>query len=324
MFYIRAAKRLLPSRFPSEGPRKMRLGVLNRSSFQSALPVLAVVCAMASFQIGAALAKILFPVMGPEGAATLRLGLGAVMLVAIVRPWRAWPSGAPLLPMLGLGCSMAGVILMFYLALERMPLGQAMALQFLGPLAIAIFGSRRARDFVWAVLAAVGVWLLLRPVAGPTATFDPVGVAWALGAAVAWASYILVGRVASTAFGRPTAALAVSLASVLVLPVGLHTAGSSLLAPALLPIALLMALFSSAIPISLDVYALPRLPPRTFAVLMSLEPALGVLAGLLILNETLAGGQVAGVALVVAAAAGSAWSSGADTGNGGQPRSGAE
>jgi inner membrane transporter RhtA len=272
------------------------------------LPIVATIAAMAAFQIGAATAKSLFPAVGPQGAATLRLGLGAVMLMAIARPWRAWPNHAPLLPVLGLGCSMAGVILMFFLALNRLPLGVAMALQFLGPLGVALFGSRRPSDVIWAALAAGGVWFLVD--AGPaTTSLDLVGVAWALAAAACWASYILCGRAAGTSFGTSTAALAVSIAAVLVLPVGIHHAGSALFAPALIPMALLVALFSTAIPFSLDLYALPRMPARTFAVFMSLEPVFGVLSGLLILHEGLSGMQVSGVVAVVIAAAGAAWTS---------------
>jgi inner membrane transporter RhtA len=272
------------------------------------LPVIAAVAAMASFQIGAAVAKILFPAIGPEGAATLRLVLGALLLLAIARPWRNWPRPAPLLPLLGLGLAMAGTILMFYLAIERLPIGIAIALQFLGPLAVAIAGSRRATDLLWAALAAAGVWLLVGPTFGG-APLDLIGIFWALGAATGWGSYILLGRAASSTFGPSTAALALSLAALMILPAGIWEAGASLLAPTLIPLALLMAVFSSAIPFTLEFYALPRMPARTFAVLMSLEPAFGVLSGLFILGETLAWRQVVGVAMVIIAAAGASWSS---------------
>lgn len=276
--------------------------------FGIVLPVMATVAAMAAFQVGAAFAKALFPAVGPQGAATLRLCLGAAMLMAISRPWRAWPRGAPVLAVLGLGLSMAAVILMFYLALDRLPLGVTIALQFLGPLAIALLGSRRPADLVWAVLAAAGVWRLVGAGSAPV-TLDLVGVAWALGAAAGWASYILCGRVASASFGTSTAALSVTIAALLAAPVGVYHAGAALLSPALIPLALLVALFSTAIPFSLEFYALPRMPARTFAVFTSLEPAFGVLAGLLILGERLAVAQIGGVAAVVVAAAGASWSS---------------
>jgi inner membrane transporter RhtA len=261
---------------------------------------------MAAFQIGAGLAKGLFATVGPEGAATLRLCLGGAMLLALARPWRGWPRIAPLLPLLGLSAAMAGTILLFYLAIDRLPLGAAISLQFLGPLAVAVVGSRRRLDLLWASLAAGGVWCLVSPSSGQTA-LDPVGILFALGAAGGWASYIVLGRTAGATFGRATAALSVSLAGLLILPVGVAEAGTALLSLELLPLALIVALLSAAIPFSLELYALPRLPARTFAVFTSLEPAFGVIAGLIILNEVLAWSQIAGVAMVMTAAAGAAW-----------------
>ena len=271
-----------------------------------ALPLLATAAAMAAFQVGASLAKGLFPVLGPQGAATLRLVLGGAMLLRLLRPWRNWPREAPLSPLLGRGRVMAGTILLFYLAIDRLPLGVAIALQFLGPLAVAVFGSRRPVDLLWAALAALGVWCVVNPV--PTeGTLDPIGIAFALGAAAGWASYMLLGKLAAGAFGRSTAALSVSIAGVLMLPVGIATAGAGLLTLDLLPLALLVALLSAAIPFSLEMYALPRLPARTFAVFTSLEPVFGILAGLVILGEVLAWSQLAGIAMVITAAAGAAW-----------------
>ena len=242
------------------------------------------------------------------GAATLRLCLGAALLIALARPWRGWPDRPAWLPLMGLGVAMAAVIVLFFLALERLPLGVVIALQFLGPLSIALVGSRCLTDLIWAALAALGVWCLVGTDSGST-RLDLVGVGFALGAAIGWASYIVLGRAASESFGTSTAALAVTVAALLVLPFGAHHAGAALLSPALIPMALLMALFASAIPFSLEMYALPRLPARTFAVFTSLEPAFGVLSGLLVLNERLAAGQISGVALVIIAAGGAAWSS---------------
>jgi inner membrane transporter RhtA len=265
---------------------------------------------MACFQIGAAGAKTMFPAVGPQGAATLRLLLGALMLLAIVRPWRNWPRPAPLLPLFGLGAATGGAVLMFYLAQSRLPLGIAIALQFLGPLAVAVFGTRRPIDLLWAAMAAAGVWCLVG-VGASAAAIDLVGVAFALCAAVAWATYILCGRAASAAFGGSTAALASSIAAILVLPVGVAQAGTTLLSPTLLPMALGVALLSTVIPFSLELYALPRLPARTFATFTSLEPAFGVMSGWVLLGQHLRLAQIAGVAVVIAAAAGAAWSSSA-------------
>ena len=275
-----------------------------------AAPLAAAVAAMASFQVGAAIAKQLFPAIGPLATATLRISLGAVLLLALSRPWRAWPKRAPLLPLLALGLCMPGVVLMFYLAMSRLPLAVAITLQFLGPLTVAVAGSRRLADFLWVALAAGGVWLLAG-VAAPQGHLDPIGVAWALGAAVGWAAYILFGRAAGAAFGRSAAAVSVSLAAVVILPFGLGPAAAILTRPDLIPAVLAVAVLSTALPFSLELYAMPRVPARTFAVFTSLEPAFGVLSGLVLLHERLTTAQVLGVAAVIAAAAGAAWTSGA-------------
>jgi inner membrane transporter RhtA len=275
------------------------------------LPLAATLAAMAGFQGGAALAKGLFPAVGPEGAAALRLAFGAAILLGLARPWRSWPKGAPRLPLIGLGLSTAAAILGFYLAIQRLPLGVAVPLQFLGPLTVAVFGSRRASDLAWAALAAAGVWALVgagQPAAG---RIDPSGIPWALTAAAGWGGYIVFGRHAGQLYGRSTAALAIGIAALVVVPVGVAHAGAALFSPALIPLALGVALLSTVIPFSLELFALPRIPSRTFAVFTSLEPAMAVLSGLLLLGERLSPMQMAGVAVVIAAAAGAAWSSAA-------------
>jgi inner membrane transporter RhtA len=272
-----------------------------------ALPLLATAAAMAAFQGGAALAKGLFPFVGPEGAAALRLCLGGLMLLALSRPWRAWPKDAPLLPLGGLGACIAATILLFYLAIDRLPLGIAIALQFLGPVCVAVASSRKASDLIWPALAAVGVWLLVGANSGGSA-LDPLGVLFALGAAAGWGCYIVVGKIAGVSFGGSAAALSVSLAGLLILPFGLWTAGASLFSLHLLPLALAVALLAAAIPFALELYALRRLPSATFAVFTSLEPVFGVLFGLVLLGEQLAAVQLTGISLIVAAAAGAAWS----------------
>jgi inner membrane transporter RhtA len=158
------------------------------------------------------------------------------------------------------------------------------------------------------MLAATGVWFLTRPDEG-AASLDPIGICWSLGAATLWAGYILIGRKISVALGNSAAPVTLGIAAILMLPVGIQHAGMGLLAPELLPVALLVALFSAAIPFSLEFFAMPRMPARTFAVMMSLEPAFGVLSGLIILHEYLAVGKLGGIALVIAASAGAIWSS---------------
>lgn len=286
----------------------MQRGDIRGNALHLLLPVAAIIGATAAFQVGAALAKSLFPAVGPQGAATLRIVLGAALLLLVTRPWRGWPARAPLASMVGLGLATAGAILFFYLAIGRLPQGVAIALQFLGPLGVAIAGSRRWSDLIWTALAAAGVWGLVGQGLGKTG-LDPLGVVWALCAAASWAAYIVWGQTASRAFKSATPALAVGIAALIITPVGVHHAGAALLDPALVPLALLVALISTAIPFSLEMYALPRMPARTFAVLTSLEPAFGALFGLVILHETLAPAQIAGIAAVIAAAAGAAWSS---------------
>jgi inner membrane transporter RhtA len=263
---------------------------------------------MAAFQVGAGLAKGLFPMVGPIGAATLRLLLGGGLLLVFVRPWRNWSWDAPLWALAVLGIGMAVTISLFYLAIERLPLGVTIALQFLGPLTIAVLGSRRIVDFTWAALAAAGVWYIVEP-SGNVASLDPIGIMFALGAAIGWGSYILVGRVVGKSFGVSAAALSLSLAGLILLPFAILQSGATLLSVDVIPLAIAVALLSGAIPFSLELYALARLPARTFAVFTSLEPAIAALAGLLILGEVLAWSQLFGIALVVAAAAGAARSS---------------
>ena len=277
----------------------------SRRSFSILAPILAVITAMAAFQVGAALAKDLFPAIGPTGAAALRLLFGSLMLLALVRPWRNWPRKAPLLSMVGLGLAMAGAIQMFYLAIDHLPLGIAIAIQFLGPLAIAVFGSRRAIDLLWAALAAGGVWCLVAMNAAGE-RIDFIGVGWAIGAGASWAAYILLGRRVTAVFGNATAAISVTIAALVIIPIGYASAGAALFSVDLIPLALLVALFSAAIPFSLEFFAMPRMPPRVFAVFMSIEPAFGVLFGFLILHENLTPIQIAGIAMVIAAAAGAA------------------
>lgn len=272
------------------------------------LPLAAVLCAMAAFQVSAAFAKQLFPVLGPEGAAAVRLTVGALMLLALTRPWRGLSRNLPWGAVAGLGVSTGIAVLMFYAAIARLPLGVAIALQFLGPLSVALFGSRRPRDVAWAVLAAAGVWILVGRGAGE-ARLDPIGIAFALTAGAGWAGYILFGRVAGGAFGNRAATFATAIAALVVAPFGAAQAGAAHLTPALMLLAVLVALFSTVVPFSLELYAMPRMPARTFAVFTSLEPAFGALSGLILLHERLAPAQIAGIAAVMIAAAGAAWSS---------------
>ena len=195
--------------------------------------------------------------------------------------------------------------LLFYMSLKTIPLGIAVALEFTGPLALALFGSRRLLDFVWIALAALGLWLLL-PDTSANDHLDPLGMALALGAGVCWASYILFGQRAGAAHGAQTVAFGTLVAAMLVFPVGLWSVGSDLFAFDLLPVALAVAVMSSALPYSLEMVALTRMPARTFSVLMSMEPAIAALSGLIFLSEMLSPSQWLAIAAIIAASTGAA------------------
>ena len=270
-------------------------------------PIALLLVAMVSIQSGAALAKHLFPAVGASGATALRLALATLMLVAVFRPWRMrverhqWPA------LLAYGVSLGLMNLMFYKALETVPLGIAIALEFTGPLAVALFGSRHLRDVVWVVLAVLGLVLLV-PEQG-TQALDPVGVAYALGAGACWALYIVFGQKAGSDHGPQTVALGSCIAAAVAVPFGVAHAGAALLSPALLPIAFGVALLSTALPYSLEMVALTKLPTRTFGMLMSLEPAIGALCGLLFLHERLSVLQWLAIVAIIVASGGAAMTS---------------
>ncbi|MFT3996135.1 MAG: DMT family transporter [Asticcacaulis sp.] len=267
----------------------------------------ALLVAMASVQSGAAFAKHLFAEVGPEGATALRQLFAALITLIVFRPWRNWPSrsGWRWLGLYGLCLGLMN--LSFYMALTRIPLGIAVALEFLGPLAVAIGASRRWLDFVWVSCAVAGLWVLL-PHEGAQA-LDPVGVGLALFTGLCWGSYILLGQRVSRQVNEGAAvSLGLSVSCLLTVPWALATVGPVAFAPAILPMGLMVALLSGAIPFTIEMFALKRLPAKTFGILMSLEPAMGAVSGLLFLGEILSGLQWAAIALIMVASAGSALS----------------
>ncbi|MDP8986157.1 MAG: threonine/homoserine exporter RhtA [Pseudomonadota bacterium] len=279
-----------------------------RPSFKpgsAVLPIAALVVAMFSFQLGAAIAKQMFPLVGAAGATALRLGLASPLLLAVWRPWRIRPDAREVRTLIIYGVAMGWMNLFFYLSLNRIPLGIAVALEFTGPLAVAIGTSRRAVDFAWIVLAALGLLALL-PLGLRSEPLDPIGAGYALAAGACWALYIVYGQKAGNVHGGQTAALGSLAAALVVVPIGIAQAGTALLSPAVLPAACAVALLSSALPYSLEMYALTRLPTRTFGVLMSGDPALAALSGLAFLGETLSVVQWMAVASIMLASAGSA------------------
>jgi inner membrane transporter RhtA len=267
-------------------------------------PTLLVLAAVASVQFGAAIAKSLFDEIGAGGTVFLRVLFGAIVVAAIWRPRVAGHEPRDLRLAVAFGLVLAAMNLSFYESIERIPLGIAVTLEFVGPLGVAVFGSRRPRDLLWVALAAAGILLLSDFGA---ADLDALGVALALTAGAFWAAYILLSARVGKAFpGGSGLALALLVATVPLAPVGIADAGGDLLVPWVLAAAAAVGLLSSAIPYALELEALRRLPVGVFGVLMSLEPAMGALAGLLLLGEELAATQVVAISLVVAASAGAA------------------
>jgi inner membrane transporter RhtA len=265
-------------------------------------PTVLVLGAVMSVQVGASLAKSLFDDVGPGGTVLLRILLAAVILMALWRPSARGHSRRDWALLVAFGLSLAGMNYAFYSAIDRIPLGVGVTLEFVGPLGVAVAGSRRALDVLWVVLAAAGI-LLLADLSGGGE--DAAGMALALLAGAFWAAYILIAVRAGRAFpGGDGLALSMVVASVFMLPFGVAEGGSELLEPAVLGVGLAVAILSSAIPYSLELEALRRLPARAFGVLMSLEPAMATLAGFVVLGEVLGLRELAAIGLVVAASAG--------------------
>ena len=266
-------------------------------------PVL-VLGAIASVQLGAALAKPSFDRTGPVGMVMLRLAVGALVLLAVARPRLRGRGRGELLPVLAFGAVLAGMNTSFYGAIDRIPIGIAVTIEFSGPLAVAVAGSRRLLDGVWVVLAAAGVVLLTRG----GGSLDPLGLGLAGVAGLGWACYILLSQRVGRGYpGVAGLALATAVAAVLVAPAGVAQAGGALADWRVLLVGVGVGLLSAAIPYSLEIEALRRLPARVFGVLMSLEPAVGALAGLVVLGEALRSHEVLAIALVCVASAGAAW-----------------
>ncbi|HIC0361347.1 TPA: threonine/homoserine exporter RhtA [Escherichia coli] len=256
------------------------------------LPIVILLVAMASIQGGASLAKSLFPLVGAPGVTALRLALGTLILIAFFKPWRLRFAKEQRLPLLFYGVSLGGMNYLFYLSIQTVPLGIAVALEFTGPLAVALFSSRRPVDFVWVVLAVLGLWFLL-PLGQDVSHVDLTGCALALGAGACWAIYILSGQRAGAEHGPATVAI------------GALQAGEALWHWSVIPLGLAVAILSTALPYSLEMIALTRLPTRTFGTLMSMEPALAAVSGMIFLGETLTPIQLLALGAIIAASMGS-------------------
>jgi inner membrane transporter RhtA len=269
-------------------------------------PTLLVLAAVASVQFGAALAKTLFDELGYGGTVFVRTLAAALVLALIWRPRLAGHDRRDLGLAIAFGLVLAAMNLCFYASLDRIPLGIAVTFEFVGPLGVAVFGSRRPLDLVWVALAAAGILLLSD--FGSGGGLDGLGVGLALAAGGFWAAYILLSARVGQAFpGGAGLALAMLVATVPLAPVGVASAGGELLVPWILLVGAAVGVLSSAIPYTLELEALRRLPVGVFGVLMSLEPAVGALAGFVVLGEELVTRELAAILLVVAASAGAAY-----------------
>ncbi|MBA3358613.1 MAG: EamA family transporter [Thermoleophilaceae bacterium] len=288
----------------------MSANAIRASPADAVPPTVLVIGAVASVQTGASLAKSLFDDVGPGGTVLLRVLLAAVVLLAIWRPRTRGIERRDWLLVVTFGVALAGMNFAFYSALDRIPLGVAVTLEFVGPLGVAVAGSRRALDLLWVAMAAAGILLLADPFTGGGT--DALGAALALLAGAFWAAYILLSARAGQAFpGGSGLSLAMVVASAVLLPFGIAEGGSELLDPHVLLVGAGVAMLSSAIPYSLELEALRRLPAHVFGVLMSLEPGMAALVGFVVLGEVLGLRDAVAIGLVVTASAGAARAAGA-------------
>jgi len=262
--------------------------------------------AQLSMNLGAGFAKQLFPVVGAYGMTALRVTLAAMLLMALRRPWRRRLPRAMLPALIAYGAMLGLMNLLIYQAFARIPLGIATGIEVIGPLAIVLLGSRRPRDFLWLAAAICGLLLLLPLRAHDR--LDSVGITFALGAAACWALYIIYGKRVSGALGRDAVAWGMVVSATFTLPIGLATSGAAMFAPGVLATGFGIALLSSALPYSLEMEAMRRVPATVFGILVSATPAIAALAGFVVLGEVLTPLQWGAILCIIAAAAGSALS----------------
>jgi len=269
-------------------------------------PVVSILLAVFSVQGGAAIAKGLFPFIGAAATAAVRIGLSALILLAVFRPPVHRFTAAQWRAVVPYGMSIGVMNLIFYQALVRIPLGLAVTLEFVGPLGVAIVSSRRALDGVWVVFAAIGIALITPWHPGSAAgSIDPLGVAIALATGGCWAAYIVLGgRVSRVLTGSVAVATGMSIAAMTVLPFALAGGQLGSFVPHRYAAGVALAVLSSALPFTLEMHALGALPGRTFSILMSLEPAVAALCGLVLLGEHLTTSQWLAVGLVIVASVG--------------------
>jgi inner membrane transporter RhtA len=277
------------------------------AGFAAFLPYVCLLGAMVSLCAGTSLAKSLFPLVGAQGTSAYRVGFSALVLCLIWRPWRTPLNRKDLMAVVFYGAVMGAMNLCFYMAIRTIPLGLAIAIEFTGPLSLALLHARRLSHFAWIGLAVLGLALLL-PLGDSSLNLDPVGVAFAAAAAVFWALYIVAGQRTGHLHGGQSVALGMLTAALIIAPFGIVAAGARLLDPTAIGLGLVVALVSSALPYSLEMVAMRGISKRSFGVMLSLEPAVGAMAGLLLLGEQLVARQWLAIALVIAASVGTTMS----------------
>ncbi|GHF55070.1 membrane protein [Streptomyces mashuensis] len=283
-------------------PTVLRGPAIRGSAGGTGIGVGLVLAGAVSVQFGSAFAALLFPRAGALGTVALRVTLAASLLLLVTRPRLRGYTRGDWAVACGFGLALGGMNILFYQAIDRIALGPAVTLEALGPLLLSVVVSRRRATVLWAALALAGVCLLGR---GGFGRLDLTGTAFALGAGVMWAAYILFSTRAGARFPRLDGlAIAMAVAALVSLPLGVGTAGAALLEPGVLGLGLAIAVLSSGVPYALELLALRRLPAATFAVLTSLAPALAALAGYLVLDQALSLPQCAAIAMVVTAGAG--------------------
>ncbi|XVN74062.1 Threonine/homoserine exporter RhtA [Oligella sp. MSHR50489EDL] len=268
--------------------------------------VLTLVLSIISLCTGTSFAKTLFSEVGAVGTTTFRIFFSACILWLIWRPWRIPVTRSDLATIVPYGICIVGMNLPFYLALQTLPVGIALAIEFTGPLSLAIYKSRTRFDFLWIAFAMVGLYLLLWPNSdsGELIALDLAGVTYAIIAGAFWAAYIIFGQSARRVHPGHVTSYGLTIAAMLILPFGLISGGANMFNTNLLLFGLAIAVLSSALPYSLEVFALRILPAKTFSIMLSLEPAVGALAGIIILGEVIESKQWIAILLVVSASAG--------------------
>lgn len=278
------------------------------------LPVLAVLGSIVSLTVGTSYGKALFETIGAGGTAAYRVVFAAIILMCVWRPWRFAVTAADRWAIVRYGITIGVMNFFFYQAINRLPLGIAIAIEFTGPLAVAVLSSRRVLDFVWVALTVLGLVLILplhvsspHPISTLSSSgLDPLGVVFAFVAALMWALYIVFGKRVSHLHGGAVAAWGMVAGSVVIVPLAAMESGLRLWAPHLIPAALVLAVASSAVPYTLEMFALKRLPKNTFSILLSLEPAVGALTGFVVLHEVLSWQQWVAIACIMSASVGAA------------------